>query len=77
VHLLSNLVVSGESGQISCVERIQGGHSDVVCEIKFSIGEGRHHKKQWWSLSCRVEGLKGRKGEVAVGWVRVIHIHPC
>jgi hypothetical protein len=24
-----------------------------------------------------VEGLKGRTGEVAVGWVKVIHKHPC
>jgi hypothetical protein len=59
------------------VERIQGEHSDVVWEIKISIGVGRHHKKQWWSLSGRAEGLKGRKGEVAVGWVRVMHIQPC
>jgi hypothetical protein len=59
------------------VERIQGGHSDVVWEIKISIGEGRHHKKQWWCLSGRVEGLKGRKGQVVVGWIRVMHIHPC
>jgi hypothetical protein len=58
------------------VQRIQEGHSDVVWEIQFSIGEGRHHKKQWWSLSGRVEGLKERKREVAVVWVRVMHIHP-
>jgi hypothetical protein len=59
------------------VERVQGGHSDVVWEIKLSVDEGRHHEKQWWSLSYRVEGLKRRKWEVAVGWVRVMHIHPC
>jgi hypothetical protein len=76
--LLPNLEVAGDSGQkIYYVETVQVGHSDVVWEIKFSISEGRNHKKQWWSLSCRVEGLKGRKGEVTVGLVRVMYTHPC